>query len=80
MQNLPNIEKSAFRHGEYVGYGGGNVWKIKRDPSSGWWRMVAQYPQLLNAGNYSARTLRLLSDKLAQFDKADAMIRAAQTA
>lgn len=25
-----NIEKSAFRKGEYVGYGGGRVWRIKR--------------------------------------------------
>ena len=23
-----NIEKSAFRPGEYVGYGGGHVWRI----------------------------------------------------
>ena len=25
---MNNIEKSAFRRGEYVGYGGGQVWRI----------------------------------------------------
>ena len=25
---MHNIEKSAFRKGEYVGYGGGLVWRI----------------------------------------------------
>lgn len=31
MSNLHNIEKSAFRRGEYVGYGGGLVFHIRRD-------------------------------------------------
>lgn len=30
MKNLPNIDKSAFRRGEYVGYGQGEVWRIHR--------------------------------------------------
>lgn len=30
MKSYTNIEKSAFRKGEYVGYGGGRVWRIKR--------------------------------------------------
>ena len=25
-----NIEKSGFRRGEYVGYGAGTVWRIRR--------------------------------------------------
>ena len=29
MQNYTNIEKSAFRKGEYVGYGSG-VWLIRK--------------------------------------------------
>lgn len=29
-----NIEKSAFRHGEYVGYGGGKVWRIGKSRTS----------------------------------------------
>jgi len=31
---LHNIEKSAFRKGEYVGYGGGKVWHIRKSNSS----------------------------------------------
>ena len=34
MKNLPNIEKSGFRRGEYVGYAGGLVWKIVKSTSS----------------------------------------------
>lgn len=33
MRNLPNIEKSAFRKGEYVGYAHG-VWLITRTNST----------------------------------------------
>lgn len=29
-----NIEKSAFRRGEYVGYGQGTVWHIRKSNSS----------------------------------------------
>ena len=31
MRNLQNIEKSAFRRGEYTGYAAGLVWYIRRD-------------------------------------------------
>lgn len=31
MKNLPNIEKSAFRRGEYVGYASGLVFRICKD-------------------------------------------------
>lgn len=34
MKNYHNIEKSAFRRGEYVGYGGGIVWHISKSTSS----------------------------------------------
>ena len=34
MKNYHNIEKSAFRRGEYVGYGGGFVWHISKSNSS----------------------------------------------
>ena len=30
MRSLPNIDKSAFRRGEYVGYGAGRVWRIRK--------------------------------------------------
>lgn len=36
---MGNIEKSAFRRDEYVGYGAGTVWRIVRSTSSyGAWR------------------------------------------
>jgi hypothetical protein len=31
---MHNIEKSVFRKGEYVGYGGGKVWHIRKSDSS----------------------------------------------
>ena len=31
---MHNIEKSAFRQGQYVGYGGGKVWRISKSNSS----------------------------------------------
>ena len=34
MHDLPNIEKSAFVRGAYVGYGGGTVFRITRSNSS----------------------------------------------
>jgi hypothetical protein len=34
MKNYQNIEKSAFRKGEYVGYSGGRVYLISKSNSS----------------------------------------------
>lgn len=34
MKNFHNIEKSKFRAGEYVGYGGGKVWHIRKSSRS----------------------------------------------
>lgn len=34
MRNLPNIEPSAFREGEYIGYADG-IWRIRK--SDGKW-------------------------------------------
>ncbi len=31
---MQNIDKSAFHRGQYVGYGGGNIWHICKAPSS----------------------------------------------
>jgi hypothetical protein len=33
MKDLPNIEKSAFRKGEYVGYSNG-VWNVRKVSTS----------------------------------------------
>ena len=34
MRNFPNIEKSAFHKGQYVGYGANQVWRITKSNSS----------------------------------------------
>ena len=34
MKNYPNIEKSAFRKGEYVGYCEGKIYRISKSNSS----------------------------------------------
>lgn len=63
MRSLPNIEKSSFRPGEYVGYFDG-VWRIVRH--SGIWRALHQ------GGKYwavEARTLAELSELLATAQK-----------
>ena len=65
----PNIEKSAFRRGEYVGYGGRTVWHIRRsNSSSGNWcafedpaRSDKKFPNV----NLYGFTLKGLSEKLA---------------
>lgn len=36
-----NIEKSGFRRSQYVGYGLGKVWTIKRVRHAGVWRATA---------------------------------------
>jgi len=55
-----NIEKSAFRKGQYVGYGFGQTWRIYKDSSSNWWTALSQQ----SADCMSARTLKELSVRL----------------
>lgn len=38
MTNLHNIEKSGFHHGEYIGYGAGTVWAIRRIFENDGWK------------------------------------------
>jgi len=60
---VDNIEKSGFRKGEYVGYGGGRVWRIsKSTSSSGNW--LARNQNNPNDFIY-AFGLKKLSEKLA---------------
>jgi hypothetical protein len=41
MKSYPNIDKSAFRKGEYVGYANGKVFHIRKSKaSSGNWQAV----------------------------------------
>lgn len=63
MQNLSNIERSAFPRGpwKYVGYGHGCVYSVGK-PGDLWCAML----KTGNGPKYlSARTLQSLSEKLA---------------
>lgn len=55
MQNLHNIEKSAFRRGEYVGYASGLVFRVIR--VNGGWQAVSRD----NKVSRTMPTLALLS-------------------
>jgi hypothetical protein len=56
---MSNIEKSAFRPGQYVGYGGGTVWRISRHGRDYWAAIAQGRPDV-----FSARTLRDISVRL----------------
>ena len=65
MKDLPNIEKSAFRPGEYVGYAHG-VWRImKSNSSDGNWVAIHR-----DIPNQRLATFRLadLSKKLERYN------------
>lgn len=54
-----NIERSGLRRGEYVGYGSGNVYRIRRAAVGNGWYALGR------GGEYrEARTLAALSTKL----------------
>lgn len=61
MRNIHNIEASVFRKGEYVGYGAGEVWHIRKTQFGGWkWAArIARSPD----------TATLYGDTLAQVSK-----------
>jgi hypothetical protein len=79
MQNLHNIEKSGFHHGQYVGYSGGRVFRITKSNSSfGNWAARQQndvpgYPAQQQPTLY-AFTLAAMS---AQLEKLPTLISAA---
>ena len=59
-----NIEKSAFRRGEYVGYGGGALWRISRPHRRAQWVAVS------DVGGYMPchrDTLQEISDYIGGF-------------
>jgi len=65
-----NIEKSAFRKGEYVGYGGGLVWRItKSNGSRGRWFARNDSADVRLAATFlETWTLQEMGDKLAAFE------------
>ena len=60
MKNYPNIEKSAFRKGMYVGYGDG-VWHIIRLSRSKVWHAA----KVDGGARFTKRTLAEISETLA---------------
>jgi hypothetical protein len=66
MQSLPNVEKSAFRPREYVGYGGGIVWRIRKHGCGGWeaWSQADNYNTA--APYVRAETLAKVSELIAR--------------
>lgn len=69
MASLHNIDKSAFRHGEYVGYALG-VWRIRKS-SSAFGRWCATHRDNLRAPTLYAFTLGALSAKLSEYEAAN---------
>jgi hypothetical protein len=68
MNYLPNIEKSAFKRFEYVGYGGGAVFRIRKNGLGNWEAIpTGAWPEGLNAFLVSG-TLTKLSTMLAALD------------
>jgi hypothetical protein len=62
MNALHNIEKSAIRRFEYVGYGGGAVYRVRKHGCGGW-EAFARAPWM-DCQYLRADTLAKLSAKL----------------
>jgi hypothetical protein len=68
MQSMHNIEKSAFRRFEYVGYGGGQVWRVRKHGCGGW--EACPQDQFFGCeGSLRAATLGAISTLLAKRDQ-----------
>jgi hypothetical protein len=66
MITYHNIEKSAFRAGEYVGYAG-DVWRIRKCGYGGWEARRDKVPNTPRDPLYlRTRTLREMSAELAR--------------
>lgn len=63
MKNLPNIERSGFHRGQYVGYANG-PWHIRRDGTI--WRATRR-TNTAPLDILTARTLTELSGKLTDY-------------
>ena len=67
MKNLHNIEKSAFRKGEYIGYAKGKVWHITKTNSTyANWRAICAEADMFET--VYAYRLEEMSDKLMHLD------------
>ena len=71
MATLPyNIEKSAFRKSEYIGYSGTMVWRIQKTNSSfGNWQAYNNSHNIREASTFLyGFTLKQISDKLNSYE------------
>ena len=64
VKSFPNIDKSGFRRGEYVGYGGQHVWRITNGMNGGW------LAQTVGGQCFYKPTLAEISEKLSSLDDA----------
>lgn len=67
MRSLSNIEASGFHRGEYVGYGGGKVWRI-RETLFGGWKWAAHVPKDNATATLYADRLEDMSKRLTKLD------------
>ena len=65
-RKMINIEKSGFHRGEYVGYGAGTVWKIRRS-AQGW----TAYPREYKGGGVRDLHAASLAEMSSKLDKLD---------
>jgi hypothetical protein len=66
--SLPNIDISAFRRGEYVGYSDGKMWRItKMNPNKSKYKWLAQ---TVGGQCFYKATLGEISEKLSSLDDA----------
>jgi len=63
MKNLHNVEPSGFHKGEYVGYGLGKVWRIRKTQFGGW-KWAAHVPQEPAVATRYADTLESMSSQI----------------
>lgn len=64
MERMLYIEKSAFRKGQYVGYGSnGATYRMHKDSSSGYWIAI------IHSGDMKAKPNSFHARTLAEADK-----------
>lgn len=65
MKYFPNIEKSAFRRFEYVGYAEGRVYRVRKHGCGGWEAWLQDCGPSVDGAYLRASTLAELSAMLA---------------
>lgn len=74
MRSFPNIDKSGFNRGEYVGYSNGRKFRITKTSSLSVWQAVEAEPgkpvrfALAGGARLHGRTLEAISRLLSELD------------